>query len=77
MEVEGDEDDPDKLEEQEALQRAVAENPALALEHPELAQVIRKGAAAEEKEKGNRAFSEKRCTVVCLRLWATRLLLDH
>ncbi|KAK9830514.1 hypothetical protein WJX72_012158 [[Myrmecia] bisecta] len=47
-------------EEEEALQRAIAENPALALEHPELTKLANKAKAAEEKEKGNKAFGHKR-----------------
>jgi hypothetical protein len=35
----------------------VAENPALAEQYPELAKVVDQGRAAEEKEKGNRAFT--------------------
>eukprot|EP00884_Botryococcus_braunii_P020072 jgi/Botrbrau1/6749/Bobra.0324s0034.1 len=53
-------DDLDAQDEQEALQRAVRENPALAVQYPELAKVVDQGRAAEEKEKGNRAFADQK-----------------
>jgi hypothetical protein len=46
---------------QEALQRAVAENPSLAEQYPELASVVAKNEAEAAKELGNKAFSDKRC----------------
>ena len=45
---------------QEALQCAVAENPLLAQQYPELAAVVAKGEAAALKERGNAAFAAKR-----------------
>ncbi|KAK9804140.1 hypothetical protein WJX73_004172 [Symbiochloris irregularis] len=47
-------------DEEEALQRAVAENPSLAVQYPHLGDLAKKGQAAEEKEKGNTAFTEKK-----------------
>ncbi|KAK9827318.1 hypothetical protein WJX81_003977 [Elliptochloris bilobata] len=52
------EDDGD--DDKEALQRAVAENPSLGQQYPELASVVAKGEAAAEKERGNAAFAAKR-----------------
>ena len=45
---------------QEALRCAVAENPLLAQQYPELAAVVAKGEAAALKERGNAAFAAKR-----------------
>ena len=46
------------------MQRAVAEDPSLAAQYPHLGDVVKKGQANAEKEKGNAAFAEKRCTLV-------------
>ena len=43
------------------MQRAIAEDPSLVRHHPELAAVEELALAAQEKEKGNKAFTEKRC----------------
>ena len=45
---------------QDALRRAVAQDASLAEQYPELANLVAKNEAAAEKEKGNKAFSEKR-----------------
>lgn len=50
---------------QEALLRAVRENPALAEQYPQLGKVLDKGRAAEEKERGNQAFAAQRCVPHC------------
>jgi tetratricopeptide (TPR) repeat protein len=47
-------------EDDEALRRALEENPDLADVHPELAQVADRMKAAELKERGNAAFSSKK-----------------
>ena len=44
----------------DALRRAVAENPSLAEQYPELAAHVAKNEAEEEKDKGNKAFAAKR-----------------
>ena len=44
---------------QEALEKAVLENPELIKEHPELQSVVEKARAGEAKEAGNRAFAAK------------------
>lgn len=46
--------------EQDALQRAVAQDPSLVQQYPELASHVAKNEAEAAKELGNKAFSEKR-----------------
>ena len=45
---------------QDALRRAVAQDASLAEQYPELASLVARNEAEAEKEKGNKAFSEKR-----------------
>lgn len=45
---------------QDALRRAVAQDASLTEQYPELASLVAKNEAEAEKEKGNKAFSEKR-----------------
>jgi len=45
---------------QDALKRAVAQDASLAEQYPELASLVASNEAEAEKEKGNKAFSEKR-----------------
>lgn len=46
---------------QDALRRAVAEDPGLAQQYPELAAHVAKNEAEAEKDRGNSAFAAKRC----------------
>ena len=48
---------------QDDLRRAVAQDASLAEQYPELANLVAKNEAEAEKEKGNKAFSEKRCAL--------------
>ncbi|KAL6780157.1 hypothetical protein ACKKBF_B14230 [Auxenochlorella protothecoides x Auxenochlorella symbiontica] len=67
----------DAREKEEALAQALAADPNLLLQHPELADVAIKVKAGELKEKGNRAFNEgkfdeaarhfQECVVLCPR----------
>ena len=45
---------------QDALRRAVAEDPSLAQQYPELASHVAKNEAEAEKDAGNKAFAAKR-----------------
>ena len=49
---------------QDALRRAVAEDASLAEQYPELASMVAKNEAEAEKDKGSKAFNEKRSTVM-------------
>ena len=49
---------------QDALRRAVAEDTSLAEQYPELASLVAKNEAEAEKEKGSKAFNEKRSDVM-------------
>ena len=55
----GDASDFEEDDDNDALRRALEENPALASVHPELAVVVDRMKAAELKERGNAAFSKK------------------
>ncbi|KAK9828338.1 hypothetical protein WJX74_009774 [Apatococcus lobatus] len=58
--VESDDDDNREDEDEAAaMRRAVAEDPTLAADHPELHDTLKKGRAVEAKELGNRAFAAK------------------
>ncbi len=49
---------------QDALRRAVAEDASLAEQYPELASMVAKNEAEAEKDKGSKAFNEKRSTTM-------------
>lgn len=60
---------------QDALRRAVAEDPSLAEQYPELASVVAKNEAEAAKDLGNKAFSEKRYSLHFHHLAYARLTL--
>lgn len=45
------------------MQRAVAQDPSLVQQYPELASHVAKNEAEAAKELGNKEFSEKRCVL--------------